>query len=154
MKGPILLFLLLWGFWILLSGGLYVSEIVVGGIVSAVISALFGYFLLEKATTDYIKGFIIFIAYVPYYLAHEILDVLDVSYRIVTGKIRPQIIEVPHSHMHEWGVTVLSNSITMMPGTLTLEAGPRKLYVHWLNAERDRNRAITRFQRVLNKIWD
>lgn len=154
MKGSILLFLLLWAFWILLSGGLEQEEILVGGVISAVISSVFGYFFLKEAKTGYIKGFFILLAYVPYYIAHEVLDVLDVSYRIITGRINPAVVEIPHSHMHEWGITVLSNSITMMPGTLTLEAEPDRLYIHWINAEKDRNRAVTRFQNVLRKVWD
>ncbi|MCK5022686.1 MAG: Na+/H+ antiporter subunit E [Candidatus Aenigmarchaeota archaeon] len=154
MKGPVLLFLLLWGFWILLSGGFLFEEIVIGGIVSLIISALFGYFFLDKATTGYVKGLMIFFAYIPYYIVHDIIDVLDVSYRIITGRINPAIVEIEHPHTHEWGITVLSNSITMMPGTLTLEAMPKKVYVHWLNAEKDEHKAITKFQKILGRIWD
>ena len=153
MKGSVLLFLLLWGFWILL-GGWALEEIVVGGVISLVISAVFGYFFLDEAKTSYVKGLLIFLAYIPYYALHEVLDVLDVSYRIITGRIKPAIVEIDHPHTHEWGITVLSNSITMMPGTLTLEAKPRKIYVHWLNAERDEHKAITKFQKILGRIWD
>lgn len=153
MKGSVLLFLLLWAFWILLGGTSY-GEIVLGGVVSFVISAIFGYFFLEEAKTSYIKGFFIFLAYIPYYVFHELLDVIEVSYRIITGRIKPAVVEVKHDHTHEWGITMLSNSITMMPGTLTLEAGPGRIFIHWLNAERDRHKAITRFQRILRRIWD
>ncbi|MCK4335906.1 MAG: Na+/H+ antiporter subunit E [Candidatus Aenigmarchaeota archaeon] len=153
MKGPILLFLMLWIFWVLL-GGMSYEDIVIGGVISAAISAVFGYFFLKEATTGYVKGFFIFLFYIPYYVYHEILDVFDVSYRILTGKINPGIVEIPHSHTHDWGITVLSNSITMMPGTLTLEAEPNRIFIHWLNMKKDRHKAITRFQRVLKRIWD
>lgn len=154
MKGSVLLFALLWSFWILLSGGASYEEIVAGGMISAIISGLFGYFFISGTKTSYLKGIAFFVAYVPYYFLHEIADVIDVSYRIITGKINPAIVEIPHSHKNDWGITILSNSITMMPGTLTLDAGPKSLQVHWINAEKDRNRAITRFQRALNMIWD
>jgi multicomponent Na+:H+ antiporter subunit E len=153
MKGSILLFLMLWAFWILLSGGNF-DDIIIGGVISAVISAVFGYFFFGEAKTAYIKGFFVFLAYIPYYVLHEILDVLDVSYRILTGKINPGIIEIPHEHTHEWGITVLSNSITMMPGTLTLEAEPGRLFIHWINMKKDKHKATTRFQSVLKRIWD
>ena len=154
MKGSLFLFLLLWGFWILLSGGLLIEEIVIGGIVSLIISALFGYFFSDKATTRYVKGLVFFLMYVPYKIAHEVIDVLDVSYRIITGKINPGIIEIDHTHTHNWGITILANSITMMPGTLTLEAKPKKLYMHWINVTKDKHNATTRFQRALKHVWD
>ncbi len=153
MKGSVLLFLLLWIFWILLSGFDF-WDIILGGVISAIISAVFGYFFLSEAKTSYIKGFLIFLAYIPYYVFNEIIDVFDVSYRILTGRINPGIVDVPHAHMHEWGITVLSNSITMMPGTLTLEAEPDRLFVHWLNMKGDKKRVVDRFQWILKRIWD
>lgn len=153
MKGPILLFLLLWAFWVLL-GGFGFEDIIIGGVISLIISSVFGYFFMKEATTDYVKGFFVFLAYIPYYVYHQILDVLDVSYRIITGRINPGIIEIQHEHTHDWGITVLSNSITMMPGTLTLEAEAKRLFIHWLNMKEDKHKAITRFQRVLKRIWD
>lgn len=153
MKGSVLLFLMLWMFWILLSG-VNLDSVIIGGVTSAVISGIFGYFFLSEAKTAYIKGFLVLLAYIPYYVLHQIADVLDVSYRIITGKINPGIIEIPHKHMHEWGITVLSNSITMMPGTLTLEAEPERLFVHWINVQKDEHKATTRFQSVLKRIWD
>ncbi len=153
MKGPVLLFFMLWAFWGLLSG-FNLEDLLVGGVVSGTISGVFGYFFLREARTRYIKGFFIFLAYIPCFIYHEIIDVLDVSYRILTGRINPGIVEIPHSHTHEWGITMLSNSITMMPGTLTLEAEPKRLFIHWINVKKDKHKAITRFQRVLSKIWD
>ncbi len=153
MKGSVLLFLMLWIFWILLSGWNF-EDIAIGGVISAIVSGIFGFFFLREAKADYIKGFFIFLAYVPYYVLHEFIDVLDVSYRILTGRINPGIIEIPHEHTHEWGITVLSNSITMMPGTLTLEAEPDRLFIHWINVKKDKHKATTRFQRVLKRIWD
>lgn len=153
MKGSVLLFLMLWAFWILLSG-FNLPDILVGGVVSAVISAIFGYFFLSEAKASYIRGFVFFLAYIPYYVFLETIDVLKVSYSILTGKIKPGVVEIPHSHMHEWGVTVLSNSITMTPGTLTLDADPERLFVHWLNMKGDKKNIVSRLDKVLKRIWD
>jgi multicomponent Na+:H+ antiporter subunit E len=152
MKGPVLIFFLLWIFWVLLTGFGY-QEIIVGGMISFVIAfAVRGFFRGEKAR--YAKGFLFFLAYIPYYVYCEILAVSEVIYRIITGKINPGIVEIPHSHKHEWGVTVLSNSITMTPGTLTLEAEPDRLFVHWLHVKGDKNKITERFEKILKKIWD
>lgn len=152
MKGPILLFLLLWIFWILLSG-LNPQEILVGAIVSGVIAVIVGYGFLRGPKVSYLKGFVYFLAYIPYYIYQEVLAVSDVVYRILTNKIAPSIVKVPHTHTHGWGITILSNSITMTPGTLTLEAEPKHLYVHWLARKEDKREISWRFEKILRKIW-
>ncbi|MCD6591199.1 MAG: Na+/H+ antiporter subunit E [Candidatus Aenigmarchaeota archaeon] len=152
MKGSVLLFMLLWTFWSLLSG-FDLEDVIVGGLVSAVISIIIGYGFMRGKKVGYIKGFLFFMMYIPYYIFQEILSVSDVVYRILSGRINPAIVEIEHHHTHEWGITVLSNSITMTPGTLTLEASPKKLYIHWLNAKGDKNRIAWRFERILKKIW-
>ncbi len=153
MKASLLLFFLMWAFWILLSG-FDPEEIVAGSIASAVISIVVGYGFLRQHKTEYVKGLLIFILYIPYYAYHEILSHARVILSILTGKISPVIVEVPHTHTHEWGITILSNSITMTPGTLTMEADPECLYVHCLNRPKDKNQISKKFERVLKRIWD
>lgn len=60
---------------------------------------------------------------------------LDVAYRVVTGKIKPGIVKVPVDLENEAQYTILSNSITLTPGTLTIDACPEEntLYVHWIH---------------------
>jgi multicomponent Na+:H+ antiporter subunit E len=153
MKGSILLFLLLWIFWVLL-GGFSPQEVFVGAVVSGVITVIFGYGFLWGPKVSYIKGFAYFLAYIPYYICQEILAVSDVVYRILTNRIAPAIVKVPHVHKHGWGITVLSNSITMTPGTLTLEAEPEHLYVHWLMRRENKEEISGKFEKILKKIWD
>lgn len=152
MKGSILLFLMLWAFWLLLNGTGY-DEILVGGVTSAIISVSFGYFFLRRAKKGYARGLLFLLAYIPYYIYQEIRCVSDVTYRIITGRINPGIVAVPHSHKHDWGITMLSNSITMTPGTLTLEAEPDRLFIHWLNMGKDKNEITEGFDKFLLRIW-
>jgi len=60
---------------------------------------------------------------------------LDVAYRVITGRIRPGIVRVSCGLRTDLGVTLLANSITLTPGTLTVDADERTgdLYVHWIN---------------------
>jgi multicomponent Na+:H+ antiporter subunit E len=153
MKGSILLFLLLWIFWILLSG-FNPQEVLAGAIVSGVITVIVGYGFFWGPKVSYIKGFVYFLAYIPYYIYQEILAVSDVVYRILTNKIAPAIVKVSHTHKHGWGITILSNSITMTPGTLTLEAEPEHLYVHWLMRRENKEEISGKFERILKNIWD
>lgn len=59
---------------------------------------------------------------------------VDVACRVITGRIRPGIVKV-HTEMGPGGgLVMLANSITLTPGTLTVEeaADRHTLYVHLL----------------------
>jgi len=58
---------------------------------------------------------------------------LEVAYRIITGKIRPGIVKIYPGLKTDFGMTLLANSITLTPGTLSVEIDRRNaLYIHWL----------------------
>lgn len=59
---------------------------------------------------------------------------LDVAYRVVTGKIEPAIVKITPDLKTDLGVAFLANSITLTPGTLTVEVDDEKseLYIHWI----------------------
>jgi multicomponent Na+:H+ antiporter subunit E len=153
MKAAVFLFALLWAFWIVLNGYAF-EELVTGGAVALIIAFAFSRFFIQKPGRHYARRFAYLLAYVPYYVWQEVICVADVTKRIITGRIDPAIVEVAHPHKSEWGITALSNSITMTPGTLTLEAKPGKLYVHWLNAKGDKKSIAGVFDKMLTKIWD
>ncbi|NJE04164.1 monovalent cation/H+ antiporter subunit E [Thermococcus sp. MV11] len=58
-----------------------------------------------------------------------------VAWLVITGKIRPGIVRVPVDLENDAQYTILSNSITLTPGTLTIDACPEEkaLYVHWID---------------------
>jgi multicomponent Na+:H+ antiporter subunit E len=60
---------------------------------------------------------------------------LDVAYRVITGRIRPGIIKVRSGMKTDLGMFLLANSITLTPGTITvdLDEETRDLYVHNIN---------------------
>ena len=53
----------------------------------------------------------------------EIWGNLDVAYRIITGRIKPAMVSVPTRFKTDIGKTLIGNSITLTPGTLTVKAG-------------------------------
>lgn len=133
--------------------GFAFEEVFIGGFISLIITLIFANLFSIRRGRINVKGFFVFFSYIPYYLFQETKCVLDVSSRIITGKIKPVIVEVQHSHESPWGITILANSITMTPGTLTLEAEGRNLYVHWLNESGDKNQIVKTFDKFLTKIW-
>ncbi len=56
---------------------------------------------------------------------------LDVACRVITGKIRPGIVRISPGLKTDFGITMLANSITLTPGTLSVDVDSEKnLYVH------------------------
>lgn len=60
---------------------------------------------------------------------------LDVAYRVITGRINPGIVRFNPGLKTDAGRTMLANSITLTPGTLTLDVDDASgdFYVHWIN---------------------
>ncbi|MFH1063737.1 MAG: Na+/H+ antiporter subunit E [Candidatus Woesearchaeota archaeon] len=64
---------------------------------------------------------------------------IDVAYRVITGRINPGIVKIKTGLVTDIGITMLANSITLTPGTLTVDIDPKTndLYIHWINVKRD-----------------
>jgi len=60
---------------------------------------------------------------------------IDVAYRVITGRINPAIVKINPGLKQDMSVTFLANSITLTPGTLSVDVDPKtnELYVHWIN---------------------
>jgi multicomponent Na+:H+ antiporter subunit E len=87
---------------------------------------------------------ILFIVYIigPFFVAMAKAN-LDVAYRVITGKINPGIVKISPDLKTDLGITLLANSITLTPGTLTVDIDENKndLYIHWINVKKE---AITK----------
>jgi multicomponent Na+:H+ antiporter subunit E len=62
----------------------------------------------------------------------------DVAYRVITGRINPGIVKISPGLRSDLGTTMLANSITLTPGTLSVDVDEDKndLYIHWINVEK------------------
>jgi len=87
---------------------------------------------------------ITFLAYIigPFFIALAKANI-DVAYRVITGKINPGIVKISPNLKTDLGITLLANSITLTPGTLTVDIDEDKndLYIHWINVKKE---AITK----------
>jgi len=116
---------------------LWSPEELIAGIV---IAALIGYATrnIMSERLDYFfnpKRWVLFIIYAlgPFFLAMARAN-LDVAYRVITGKIRPGIVRISPNLTRDESRTLLANSITLTPGTFTLEIDEEgNFYVHWIN---------------------
>jgi multicomponent Na+:H+ antiporter subunit E len=80
------------------------------------------------------RRWLYFIAYLgPFFIAMAKANI-DVAYRVITGKINPGIVKISPGLETDLGITMLANSITLTPGTLSVDVDKDKnLYVHWIN---------------------
>ena len=79
------------------------------------------------------RGFLFFIYIIGPFLLSLTKANFDVVWRIITGKINPGIVEISPKLKTDFGTTLLANSITLTPGTLTVDVDERNnLYVHCL----------------------
>jgi len=62
---------------------------------------------------------------------------IDVVYRVITGRIRPGIVRMATGLTGDASITLLANSITLTPGTLSVEVDEKthELFVHWINVD-------------------
>ena len=70
---------------------------------------------------------------------------------------------MPYSDTHakESGITVLANSITLTPGTLTIDVDPENkiLYIHWIDVLSEDIKEATesigaRFEGILTEVFE
>ena len=67
---------------------------------------------------------------------------IDVAYRVITGRINPAIVRIDPGMKTDFGLALLANSITLTPGTLSVDADDeRNLYVHCINAKKKNPKA-------------
>ncbi|KPU63278.1 monovalent cation/H+ antiporter subunit E [Thermococcus sp. EP1] len=112
------------------------EELVAGIIIAAIIGYVTRNIMDERL--DYFfnpKRWVLFIVYAlgPFFYAMAKAN-LDVAYRVITGKIRPGIVKISPDLTRDESRTLLANSITLTPGTFTLEIDEEgNFYVHWIN---------------------
>lgn len=125
------------------SGNIYLwdaGEIVFGIIAAFVTSAIMSSVATEK--TDIKKIFNPFrwlaaIGFMFVFLFSLAKANFDVAYRVITGKIKPGIVKIETGFKTDIATTMLSNAITLTPGTLTVDINEKTncLYVHWINVK-------------------
>lgn len=119
--------------------GLWSLDELLAGAVISLLVALVSYRLLwERGGGRLLQPWrwALFLVYLlgPFFLAMAKAN-LDVAYRVITGRIRPGIVRFNPGLRTDAGRTFLANSITLTPGTLTLEVDEATgdFYVHWIN---------------------
>jgi multicomponent Na+:H+ antiporter subunit E len=85
----------------------------------------------------------------------------DVAYRVLHPKmpIAPGIVKVKTKLKSEMGKVFLANSITLTPGTFTIDLKDEFLYIHWIyvrykDVDKATQNIVSLFEKYLIKIFD
>ncbi len=118
------------------------SELIAGGVLSALAGLVAGRLLWERGGWRMLQPhrWVLFFFYLigPFFLAMARAN-LDVAFRVITGRIRPGIVRFNPGLRTDLARTVLANSITLTPGTLTVDVDDESgdFYVHWINVKKE-----------------
>jgi multicomponent Na+:H+ antiporter subunit E len=131
----LVLFLLLLGFWQLLSWRLDPLFIGLGIVSSAVITVAAGRGLERTIGSAREHPRVRILALVPYafwLLGRMIASAAQIAYIVINPKVPPEpgIVRIRVELTSPAARAVLANSITLVPGTMTLEMTDRELTVH------------------------
>lgn len=128
--------------WMLFTLKFTVQELSVGAIVSLVVAVFSARFLIHEKPL-YIfkpKRFLALIHYCLFVFTKELWRAnLDLAIRAINPKIKvkPGIVKIPTELKSEYGLALLANSITLKPGTITMdiveENGKNYFYIHWID---------------------
>ena len=161
MKNLFISVLLLFGVWLLLNASLS-PVVVVSGLAAALIIAVFfsARHPVFKDMKLNPKAIIFFLIYIFVFIYELIKANLDVATRVISPSlpINPGIVEVKTRLKSKIGRLVLANSITLTPGTLTVDIKEDSLFIHWIDVtstdiEGATKKIVESFEKYLEVIY-
>lgn len=161
MRRAVSAFVLLLAFWLLLTFSLEPGFVVVGALFSLVVVILTARARPHWGWMLNPVRWLWLIIYIPYFFYYCVKANLDVAYRVVHPDIpiRPGIVKVTTILESDLAKTFLASSITLTPGTLTVDIVGDCLYVHWINVHTDdpeeqTREIVERFEGLLKRIFE
>lgn len=138
------------------------QEILVGAIVSAGVAFFFGeIFVIHPEKVFNIKRWLYFLYYVPMFIYEVIKANIDVAYRVLHPRlpINPGIVKIKTNLKSEIAQTMLANSITLTPGTMTVDIKDGDMYIHWIDVKSKEVEEATKiisqkFEKILREIFE
>ena len=161
-------FVVCFAFWLLLTWSFTMQELIAGGVVSLAV-ALFAarFFIHDKAfwfanPLKLFSGLFYWLCIFPIELVKANVDMAK---RCFGGckNINPGIVKVPVGLKSDYGQAALANSITLTPGTITMEAteedGQTYFYIHWIDVTATEEAAAGEaikgtLEKGLRRVWE
>ena len=135
-------FIVCFAFWVLLTWSFEIQELAAGAVVSLAVALFAGRFFVHAKSFWFFNPvkLVNLIIYVLFIFPFELIKAnWDVAKRCLGGckNVNPGIVKVPVDLESDYGQAMLANSITLTPGTITMdiaeEEGQTYYYIHWID---------------------
>ncbi len=131
----LIVFILLFGIWKIITWSNEPGNYIAGIFVALFITALYGReFPYHPEHTLQPRRYLAFIKFVFVFFYQMIKANFVMAYRILSPgpPIKPGVVKIPLYLKSPLGRIILANSITLAPGTVTMDITEDSLYVHWI----------------------
>jgi multicomponent Na+:H+ antiporter subunit E len=155
------LFFILFIIWLALTSSFHWQELSAGLLVSLVLSIILNknYQGLGLPPLS-VKRIAFSLVYIVVLFKEIIKANIDVAYRVIHPKmpIKPGIVLIKTTLRQDIAKMILANSITLTPGTFTLDILGDTLLIHWINVKSEKTEEATkiigeRFEKYLKVIF-
>lgn len=154
-------FIVLFLIWLGFTTSLATAELITGAVLSLIIAS-FSYktFTVEGLGFFSPRRVFLIIKYLFVFMIALIKANIDVAKRVISPKlpINPGIVEYKTQLTNPTAVTILANSITLTPGTLTVDVIDNSLFIHWIDVTTKDPEGIVReigedFEKILKEFF-
>ena len=128
----------LFAIWILLTGSLRYDELITGFFVSVVVALFTGPLFTRRGIYHlHPKRLWGKLVYLFVFLIELVKANVDVAKRVLSPSlpINPGIVRVKTKLTEDMDKLWLANSITLTPGTMTLDIKGDELFIHWIDVQ-------------------
>lgn len=165
MSSRVIMFIVAFVVWCLLCWVPGWQDMLVGLPVALIVAFMTGGLFIERVhvVRDLPRYWYFCAHYLPMFLWECIKANLDVAYRVINPRlpINPGIVKVKTDLQSNVARTFLANSITLTPGTMSVDIDPEQgfLYVHWIDVkdtdvESATKEVVERFEKILRKVFE
>lgn len=148
--------------WLAFTSTLQIQEVLVGAATSMLV-ALFTLRFFDCCTFSFLSPGRLFnvIKYIIVFIIEMIKANFDVARRVISPSlpINPGIVKIKTELKTNYAKMVLANSITLTPGTLSVDIIDDYIYIHWIDVKStDPEQAFKdiaeTFEKILLKIFE
>jgi multicomponent Na+:H+ antiporter subunit E len=159
----VLHFFILYVLWILLTWSFTLQELIAGAVISFMAEVLLGDIFPYEAVKVFYRPRRLFwlFCYMWVFLWAMVKANFDVAYRVLNiyMPIKPGIVKVRTNLKSNMARTFLANSITLTPGTMTVDMIDDHIYIHWINVvsadiQKDTEIIVGSFEKYLERIFE
>ncbi len=147
--------------WLILSSELNVWSISIG-ILFSLAASYYSYEIFYEKTeynrSDFLIRFEYFFVYVFLFVIQSYIASFELIYLIITRKHNPGTVRIKTRLKSQIGRVFLANTITMIPGTLSLWLDNNHIFVHWFDIKTSHSKKAghiikQNFEQILEKIF-